>query len=135
MQAPGRGSSSQTKDTQITSIKHEGQREGNWTLSGFNKEAHILSNILTEIWKKYLLAGPFWRRDAARIWTETGDKKDKGKKKERHNQGGGWGGVTPRLHSASSNNHKLIVKLIVPPTGESWDRGRLPNKDKAIEKP
>lgn len=35
-----------------------------------------------------LLAGLFWRRDAARIYTEAGDsKKDKGKKKERQKTG------------------------------------------------
>lgn len=59
-----------------------------------------------------LLAGLFWRRDTARIYTEAGDsKKDKGKKKKRQKKLE----KTPGLHSISSNNHKLIVL----PTGES----------------
>lgn len=70
-----------------------------------------------------LLAGPLWRRDAARIYTEAGgSKKDKGKKKERQKTGKNtWASF-------------YFLKQIVLPTGESWDRGRLPNKNKAIEK-
>lgn len=53
-----------------------------------------------------LLAGPLWRRDAARIYTEAGgSKKDKGKKKERQKTGK----KPPGLHSTSSNKLSSLL--------------------------
>lgn len=57
-----------------------------------------------------MLAGPFWRRDATRIYMEAGDdRKDKGKERQKKKTGKNtWA-------SFCFLNHKLIV----PPTGES----------------